>query len=161
MRCPTCALDLVPLPFRALELDACPRGEWIWLGRGLLARIYEAIEPKFTRKDLASLRKECLARERAAAGSTEAAPPLRCPACDRPTDPRPLSRVSGIPSHCCKGHGFLVTRRGFEQFVDFLARGGETLARERLGPKVAKLRAEAEAARAADAVPFPLSLLFD
>ncbi|HKB16594.1 MAG TPA: zf-TFIIB domain-containing protein, partial [Planctomycetota bacterium] len=143
MNCPTCSLALVPLPFRGLELDACPRGEWIWIRRGFLARLYESIEPKFTREDLVSLRKEC--REREGAGAAAASQPLPCPGCGKPLDRRRLSRVSGIPAHSCKEHGFLVTRRGFEQFVDFLARGGEIVARERLAPKLAKIRAEAEA----------------
>ena len=162
MRCPTCSETFVPLPFRGLDLEACPRGEWIWLARGRLAGLYEAIVRKSSPRDLASLREECRAREGATAKAIErgAVPRQRCPGCGHWMDRKPLSRVSGIVAHRCDEHGFLVAREGFERFVDFWARGGSTLAHVNLTRQLAAIRREVAAAKKKEAARGVAATLF-
>jgi len=161
MKCPTCSEAFVRLPFRGLDLDACPRGEWVWIARGRLAPLCKAIKSAATRRDLAALGKECDAREKAMARALKrkTVPQRTCPECGEGMVRQPLSRVSGILADCCVKHGFLVARKGFEGFVDFLARGGETLARQRLTKRVAQIAREAKAAQEREAAGDFLSLL--
>ncbi|MCI0589537.1 MAG: hypothetical protein L0323_22205 [Planctomycetes bacterium] len=161
MKCPTCSRAFVRLPFLGRELDACPRGEWVWIARGRLAPFSKAIQRRPSRRDLASLEKECAAREKAVARALKrgTAPHQRCPECEERMAHQPLSRVGGILAHCCINHGFLVARKGFETFVDFLARGGETLARQRLTKRVAQIAREAKAAQEREAAGDLFSLL--
>ncbi len=87
------------------------------------------------------------------------APHRTCPECEARMVHQPLSRVGGVLAHCCIKHGFLVARKGFETFVDFLARGGETLARQRLTNRVAQIAREAKAAQEREAAGDFFSLL--